>query len=111
MENKTKLYFKSEDDVRCSPLEDFINEAKCDGLKEITLIEAIPDNDGIWCLYSGESTERGDCKKSVCSYYESKSGRGICKHRGQLYYHGNKVVFLKQDLLIEQLNKITNNGK
>lgn len=92
---RQKLYFKSKEDTWCSPLEDFINEAKNDGLIEITLIEAIPvdSNSGIWCKYVGEYTEKHDCRKSVCQYYESKSGRGTCAHRGQLYNHGDKVEF------------------
>lgn len=91
-----KLYFKSVDDTICSSLESHLEDAKDEELKEITLIEAIPDNDNvdyIWCTHHGEVTERSDCKKSICSHYESKSGRGICKHRGHLYSHGEEVTF------------------
>jgi len=57
-------------------------------------IEAIPDNDNkdfVWCSYYGEVTERQDCKKSMCSHYTSKSGRGVCSNRGKLYKHGETV--------------------
>lgn len=93
---KDKLYFENEDSTFCSPLEGFIAGAKYEGLKEITLVEAIMDKettDVIWCTQHGECVEKSDCKKSVCSYYESKSGRGVCYNRGQLYLHGEKVTF------------------
>lgn len=91
-----KLYFKSIDDTFCSSLEGFVNDARLDGFTEVTLIEAIPDNenvDYIWCAHHGEVTERSYCKKSICSYYESKSGRGQCSSRGHLYSHGEEITF------------------
>jgi len=93
---KEKLYFESIDDTSCYPLSDRLNDAKLEGLKKVTLVEAIPDNDNvdyIWCGHQGEVGERQECKKSICSYYESKSGRGVCKHRGNLYQHGEAVTF------------------
>jgi len=93
---ETKNYFQDIDSTHCQPLEGFINDAKFEGLKEITLLEAIPDNGSsefIWCSQLGECVERQDCKKSLCSYYESKSGRGVCSNRGQLYFHGDEVKF------------------
>ena len=93
---KEKLYFLNIDDTNCYPLSDRLNDAKIEGLEKITLVEAIIDNenpDYIWCGYQGEVTEREDCKKSICSYYESKSGRGVCKHRGNLYQHGEEIEF------------------
>lgn len=94
--SKQKLYFLNIDDTHCYPLEDRINDAKFEGLKKITLIEAIPANDDldyIYCTHNGEVTERTECKKSICSYYKSTSGRGVCKHRGHLYSHGEEAVF------------------
>ena len=91
-----KLYFKSIDDTFCSSLESHIAGARYEELKQITLIEAIPDNDNtdyIWCTHHGEVTERSDCKKSICSYYESKSGRGKCKNKGSFFMHGEEVTF------------------
>jgi hypothetical protein len=93
---KPTLYFKDIDDTLCQPLEGLLAEAKYDELKELKLVEAIPDNntsDYIWCTYNGECVERFDCKKSLCSHYESKSGRGVCSNRGQLYFHGDEVTF------------------
>lgn len=93
---KPKLYFKTVDDTFCSPLESHLHDAKIEGLEKITLIEADPDNDNpdfIWCSQHGECVERNQCKKSECSAYESKSGRGVCSNRGGLFSHGNEVEF------------------
>lgn len=96
--NLEKLYFKSIDDNFCSSLESHIADAidEDEELKEITLIEAIPDDentDYIWCTHVGEVTERSDCKKSICHFYESKSGRGKCQKRGSFFMHGEEVKF------------------
>ena len=91
-----KLYFLNIDDTNCYPLSDRLNDARLEGLEKVTLVEAIPDNDNpdyVWCAQHGEVTERQECKKSICSYYESKSRRGVCSNRGNLYYHGNEVTF------------------
>lgn len=91
-----KLYFKDIDSTTCSSLSDMLNDARLDGLETITLVEAIPDNgttDMIWCTYNGEVVEKSECKKSLCSYYSSKSGRGTCANRGNLYLHGEEIVF------------------
>lgn len=90
-----KLYFKNEDSTFCYSLQDHINEAKEELLDEIDLIEAIPapNEDHVWCTYHGETIERNECKKSECSYYSSKSGRGVCEHRGSYFLHGEKVRF------------------
>lgn len=93
---KTNLYFKDEDAVMCEPIEGIINDARIDGLTEITVFEADEDFgnlDYIWCTQHGEVVERRECKKSYCSYYKSKSGRGVCSNRGKLYTHGEKVTF------------------
>lgn len=93
---KPKLYFKSVDDTFCSPKESFLHDAKLEELNEITLIEAIPDKDNtdfIWCMQQGECVEHHMCKKAECSEYESKSGRGVCSNRGNLYKYGNEVTF------------------
>ncbi len=93
---QTKLYFLNIDDTNCYPLSDRLNDARLEGLNKVTLVEAILDNDNpdyIWCGEQGEVGERSECRKSFCSYYESKSGRGICKHRGNLYTHGEEITF------------------
>lgn len=92
-----KLYFKSIDDTMCSSLESHIQDAIEEELTEITLVEAIPDNDNtefIWCTQYGECVERYQCKKSECEKYSSKIGRGKCENRGNLYQHGEEVTFL-----------------
>ena len=95
MKNK-KLYFENEDATLCMPLQTFIEDAKYDGRKEITLIEAIPDDgttDMIFCSLAGEVCERGECTKRNCpTYTPNKSGRGVCLNRGRLYLHGEKVT-------------------
>ncbi|MBG0514073.1 hypothetical protein [Elizabethkingia meningoseptica] len=93
---KAKLYFQDVDSTFCYPLEDHLKEAKEEGLTNITLVEAIPDNktsEYIWCSYYGESGEKNECRKTYCSRYSSKSGRGVCQHRGKLYLHGESVEF------------------
>ena len=93
---RDKLYFLNIDDTNCYPLSDRLNDARLEGLEKVTLVEAIPDNDNsdyVWCAQHGEVTERQECKKAVCSYYESKSGRGVCSNRGNLYRHGKEVSF------------------
>lgn len=92
---KEKLYFKNENSTNCYPLQDYLDEAKEDGLNEIELIEAVPapKDEYVWCTYHGETIERAECKKSECSYYSSKSGMGICEHRGSYFLHGDKVTF------------------
>ena len=92
MSKKEKLYFTSIDDTFCVRLED-LNK---DDLEELNfeLIEAILDNNNpeyIWCTHFGEVRERYECKKSECYAYKSKSGRGKCLHRGNLYQYGEKV--------------------
>lgn len=97
MATKTeKLYFESIDDTFCTTLERRLEDAKIEGLDEITLVEAITDYDNpdyIWCIHYVECIERNLCRKSECPYYESKSGRGICSNRGNLYMHGEEVTF------------------
>ena len=91
-----KLYFENIDATMCMPLNIHIEDAKLEGLKSITLVEAIPDNvttDYIWCTAHSEVSERSECKKSNCSAYSSKSGRGVCSNRGKLYLHGEEVTF------------------
>ena len=93
---KEQFYFKNEDAEHAYPLSHFIEEAKEEGLKKITLIEAIPDNknpDYIYCKLIGEVGDRSECCKSQCDSYESKSGRGVCIHRGGLCAFGEEKNF------------------
>ena len=93
---KIEMYFASIDDNICQPLEYHLHDAKIEGLSEIELIEAIPDNNNtsfVWCSYDGEVTEYEICKKTTCGNYFNKSGRGTCIHRGNLYTYGETVKF------------------
>lgn len=95
MKNK-KMYFRGIDSNFCESIEGILADAKSEGLNKITVLEACPDNnnpDFIWCLSSGECEERYACKKALCDSYKSKSGRGVCSNRGNLYQHGKEVVF------------------
>lgn len=102
--DKKKLYFADIDDTTCMSLENHISN-HCGDEDEITLIEAIPDNDNqdyIWCMHYGEVGERDQCKKSECAYYNSKSGRGVCMNRGNLYQHGDEVTFKISEIIQSQ---------
>lgn len=91
-----QMYFESIDGTTCQRLEYYLHDATVEGLTEITLIIAEPDDgttDFVWCSYHGECAEHSECKKSICAHYETKSGRGVCKHRGKLYLHGEEVKF------------------
>jgi len=93
---KKNKYFKSIDETTCYSLEIHLLEAKEEEVTSINLIEAIQDEskEHVWCTYHGEVTERNECIKPFCSYYEAnKSGRGTCIHRGKLYKFGKEVEF------------------
>lgn len=99
---KEKLYFRDIDSTFCYLLEDHINEAKNEGLSEITIIEAIPDfnnKEYTYCTYNAEACEREICKKSACMYYQpSHSKGGKCKFRGKLYQFGDEITFKIENL-------------
>lgn len=89
-------YFRNIDAEICRPLDYFLKYAKKDGLETIKLVEAIRDLDTkefIWCSLVELVAEREDCTKAECEFYTSTSGRGVCKHRGRLYYHGDEITF------------------
>jgi len=91
-----KLYFKNTDHTVCFSLKKHIEEAEKDGLKQITLVEAVPDTENpnrILCKHSNKVTKKQDCNKSNCSFYSSKSGRGSCENRGIVYRYGNELTF------------------
>jgi len=93
---KQKLYFDSIDSEMCEPLEYKFTMARIEELKSITVIEAVLDtetNDFIWCTHFGTIVDKGECKKTECASYNSKSGRGVCSERGKLYSHGEEVTF------------------
>lgn len=92
------LFFENEDATSCHPLDHFISMVKSDGLKEISILEAIPDfrnEDHVWCGYVDAATERNECNKSSCDAWIKGKGN-VCDNRGRLYSHGEKVT-LKLD--------------
>lgn len=88
-----KSYFLDTSSEICYPLDRFSLEE----LEEVDyeIYEAIPLNDSntyyVFCSLYSEITEREFCKKSQCKDYNSKSGRGVCSHRGKLFKVGKKV--------------------
>ena len=93
---KVQFYFKDEFSECAHPLAHFIEKAKKEGLAEITLFEAIPENDNphfIYCCHVGVVGDREECSKSRCEFYESKSGRGVCRYRGKLFTKGERIMF------------------
>lgn len=95
--SKVNYYFESEEDNTCYELKHFIFNAKREGLDFIKLHTAIVDTelpDLHFCGYKGEQVERCMCKKVNCSDYTSKSGRGVCNYRSQLYFAScGKITF------------------
>lgn len=93
---KEKLYFRTIDDTACYPLKTHLEDAQYEELEKITLVEAIPD-DGtvafVWCMEYADSVEKNECSKKHCIYYKSKSGRGKCQNKGNLFLHGEEVTF------------------
>lgn len=95
----TNLYFRTIDSTNCETLENIIHDARLDELDEVKVLEAVPDDntaDHVWCTIY-DAVSRCDCKKSLCPAYESKSGRGVCSNRGQLYFHGEEVTLKVSD--------------
>lgn len=94
---KEKLYFENEHSESCTELSDHLLNAKYSGLKEIELLEAIPDSDTkglVWCMELTMAVSRHECRKSYCSYYDPLNGKnGICSFRGKLYRKGAMVKF------------------
>ena len=91
---KNKRYFENINANICYPLNYFTEEANENNLKEITLIEAIPDfsnEDHIWCTYMGEVGEKNECNKSSCDAWTKGKGN-VCDHRGKLYSHGEPII-------------------
>lgn len=93
MKNK-KMYFENEDASICYSLEHHLENAKADGLKQITLFEAIPctDETMVWCTELEEVVERESCDCS-CPYYKENTESGACKLKGKLMDWGDEVTF------------------
>ena len=93
---KPKFYFENIDSETCYTLDYFMDDAKAQGLKTITVLEAVVEDampDYVWCRYSAETSDKQYSNKKLCNTYRSKSGKGKCEFRGKLYSHGDEVTF------------------
>jgi len=95
---KKPLYFASEHELIPIALSAHIDQAKEDGIKELTLFEAIEDKDEkafIMCGHNMQVNAKSECNKDMCPHYFSKykSGRGNCLYRDKLYKAGKEVKF------------------
>lgn len=91
---KKQFYFRREDSERCYTLDKHIEDAKEEGLTEIDLYIAVPQNvpDFIFCHAVDECGEKGECGR-CCADYQPRNGKsGICKHQGKLYEPSEKVT-------------------
>jgi len=91
-----KLYFKNTAHNDCFSLNKHLEDAKKEGLEQITLVEAVPDTENpnhVFCKHFAEITKKKCCNKSNCYSYISKSGRGACDKRGVVFRYGNKLTF------------------
>lgn len=90
------FYFRDECDAEmCFHLDYHMDNARDEGLTEITLYEAVPEKvEGFfWCRAVDEVSEDGYCGKS-CEDYEPKNGKsGMCRHKGNLFTRGEKRTF------------------
>lgn len=96
--SKVKFYFENVDSEICYQLEHFIDDAKAQGLKTVTILEAEEDDsmpEYVWCAFDGSTADKSCCNKKSCNAYRSKSdnGKGKCEYRGKLYSHGDEVTF------------------
>ena len=95
---KKPLFFASEHELIPVELSVHIDQAKEDGIKELTLFEAIEDKDEktfIFCGFDLAVNQKNECNKDMCPHYFSKykSGRGNCLYRDKLYKAGKEVKF------------------
>ena len=88
-----QFYFEKEDSEFCYTI-DYFRDKSDPEEKEITIYKAIPLNDDtfFWCRSVDEVGTNGDCGK-FCSDYAPKNGKsGMCKFKGRLYTHGEKIT-------------------
>mgnify|MGYP000968237924 FL=1 len=88
---KSKLYFLTADAELCYKGEYLLEEAGVDEL-EVYSANPIKDDSLFYCKEFESCGEKGECGKD-CEGYEPRNGKsGCCKHLGQLYEHGDKVI-------------------
>ncbi|MCX6232719.1 MAG: hypothetical protein NTZ33_14370 [Bacteroidetes bacterium] len=94
-----KMYFKNEDSEMAHPIKTLLEEAKEEGLTEITVCEAVisTDKEYFFCRAAGEVCQINmycvPCGKE-CEDYEPCNGKsGRCKHKGKIYDWGEEKTF------------------
>ena len=91
----SKYYFLELDEERCYNLEYTKDLIKGQNLKEKEVYEAKlvkTDDEYMYCKIAGDVGERGYCGKQ-CLDYKPRNGKwGICKHQGNLYECGEKIL-------------------
>jgi hypothetical protein len=95
---RTKYYFRKEDSERCYTIDKHMDDAREEGLTEITLFEAKRQklHDFIYCHAVDECGEKGECGK-CCGDYQPRNGKsGMCKNQGLLYEPSKEVKFKVQ---------------
>lgn len=93
---KKQLYFEKEDSEICYPESYFQDIMKAEGLTEIEVFEAIPeeyDSGYRYCKNFCIVIEKWSCSKADCKNYSPINGKsGCCKYIGRLYEYGEKVT-------------------
>ena len=91
---KTNYYFFEEGDEMCYPLEyikDLIAEQELTE-KEVYEAKKVKDSNYMYCRIAGDVGEKGYCGKD-CKDYKPRNGKwGICKHQGELFESGDKIL-------------------
>lgn len=95
---KPKLFFRSENSEHCHDKDYFIDEMKDSGMKEMVVLEALPDKgkDYFWCKAINDAClpmNSFDGCGVNCEDYDPCNGKsGKCRHKTHCYKHGNEVL-------------------
>ena len=100
---KKQFYYENKDAEICFTEEYFIDKMESEGIKEMTVLKAVPDKiPGIfWCkceCFCGDDS-KDTCGKQ-CKAYEPRNGKsGCCRHyTTKLYIYGEKITInLKEE--------------
>lgn len=91
-----KYYFLTELSEMCYTLDYHLTDAKEQGLTEIELFEAVPENNDkyFWCRAAEEIFEHEACGKSCIAYQPCNGKSGKCRFKqNTMFEHGKKVKF------------------
>lgn len=93
---REQLYFRTEDSETCHSLEYHLDDARAEGLTEITLLKAEkpPHDYGyVWCSL-WDAVEHDQCGKRQCdSWKPRRDGKRGCEHKGRICVHGESETF------------------